>query len=91
LNWFNKIVLKIASEVHKSKIDELEKRIASIEKKHEVFNKSISDNEKVLEKLENRLYQSDMKIAKFEGAFVVILDKAKHKKSLMYKEVEENG
>ncbi len=81
-NWLEKIILKIASEVHKSKIDELEKRIHEMEKKHEVFNKTISDNERKIEKLEEKMYQSDMVRCKFEGALSVLMDKAKDKQPL---------
>ncbi len=77
MKWLNKVILKIASEVHKSKIDELEKRIIGMEKKHEVFIKTISDNEKKIEKLEDRVYQSDLIISKFDGALNVLIEKAK--------------
>ena len=85
MKWLNKIILKLASEVHKSRIDELEKRILEIEKKHEVILKSISDNENTIEKLEEKLYKSDLKVAKFEGAITVLIEKAKSKQSIMIK------
>ena len=35
--WLNKVVRKVAAEVHKSKIDEFEKRILAMEQKQEVI------------------------------------------------------
>jgi len=91
MDWLNKILLRIASEVHKSRIDELEKRIAEMEKKHGVFNKTISDNERKIEKLEERMYQSDMTRCKFEGALSVVIDIAKGKQIKAINGGQENG
>ena len=88
--WLNKIIKKVAEEVHKSKIDELEKRIVDMEKKHEFFLKTISDNERNISKLHDKMYNADLTIAKFDGALSVLVDKAKNKQSFLIDRRIEN-
>lgn len=71
-DWINKIVFRIASEVHKSKIEEFEKRIMEMERKHDVMMKTIHDNEKRLEKLDDKLYDANTKLASTMGSLNVL-------------------
>lgn len=66
-DWINKIVFRIASEVHKSKIEEFEKRIMEMERKHHLLLKSMTDNERNINKIEERLYNTDMKLSNTVG------------------------
>lgn len=63
--WFGEMV---ASEIHKTKITEFEKRILEIEKKQEVILKSIQDNSKAIEKLDSKVYKATLESAKAIGA-----------------------
>jgi hypothetical protein len=73
-DWINKIVRKVAEEVHKSKIDEFEKRMLKIEQKQAVILKSIQDNQSKLDKLDERLYQANMNSASAVGAINTIIN-----------------
>ena len=44
--WLNKIVIKIASEVHKNKIEDFEKRILVIEQEEKVILKTLRSEER---------------------------------------------
>lgn len=59
---------KVASEVHKSKIEEFEKRIAEMESKHEVILKTLKDHDDLMNKMEDRMYESNMKSSQAIGA-----------------------
>jgi hypothetical protein len=72
-DWLNKIVRKVAAEVHKTKIDEFEKRIQEMEQKQEVILKTIIDNQNKLDKLDDRLYQANMESAAAVGAIKTII------------------
>lgn len=72
-DWLNKIVRKVAAEVHKSKIDEFEKRILEIEQKQAVILKTIQDNQTKLDKLDDRLYQANMESASAVGAIKTLI------------------
>jgi len=61
--WLNKIVIKIASEVHKNKIEDFEKRILVIEQEQKVILKTLKDIESKLEKLDDRIYDNNIKTA----------------------------
>lgn len=61
--WLNKIVIKIASEVHKNKIEDFEKRILVIEQEQKVILKTLKDIESKLEKLDDRIYDNNLKTA----------------------------
>lgn len=67
LSWLNKIVIKIASEVHKNKIEDFEKRILVIEQEQKVILKTLKDIESKLEKLDNRIYDNNIKTASALG------------------------
>lgn len=73
-DWINKIVRKVAEEVHKSKIDEFEKRMLKIEQKQAVILKSIQDNQSKLDKLDERLYQANMNSASAVGAINTLIN-----------------
>jgi len=53
-DWFKKIISKIAAEVHKSKIDDFENKVAELISEHKVMNKTISDNENKIKLLKFR-------------------------------------
>ena len=71
--WLNKIVVKIAAEVHKSKIDDFENRILEMERKQEVILKTIQDNQDQLLKLDDRLYKANVESAKATGAIATLI------------------
>lgn len=73
LEWINKIVEKIAAEVHKSKIEEFEKRILEMEQKHAVILKTMIDMQNAMEKLEDRLYNANMESSKANGALQTLI------------------
>jgi hypothetical protein len=62
-DWLNKIVIKIASEVHKNKIEDFEKRILVIEQEEKVILKTLNDIEAKLDKLDDRIYDNNLKTA----------------------------
>lgn len=70
--WLNKIVRKVTAEVHKTKIAEFENRILKVEQNQAVILKTIQDNQNKLDKLEERLYQANMKSAAAVGAIDTI-------------------
>jgi len=65
--WLNKIVIKIASEVHKNKIEDFEKRILVIEQEQKVILKTLKDIETKLDKLDDRIYDNNLKTANALG------------------------
>ena len=69
LSWLNKIVIRIASEVHKNKIEDFEKRILLIEQEQKVILKTLKDIEKKLEKLDDRIYDNNLKTAAAIGFY----------------------
>ena len=73
INLVKKAFIKIAAEVHKTKIEEFEKRILEIEQKQAVILKTIQDNEKKLGKLDDRLYQANMESAAAVGAINTLI------------------
>ena len=81
-SWLDKIVSKIASEVHKSKIDEFEKRILAMEQKQAVILKTIEDNQKFLEKLDDRIYKANLESASAVGAIKTLIQNGTSTNSL---------
>ena len=73
MEWLNKIVKKIAEEVHKSKIEELEKRILEMEKDHKVMKKTIDDSEAKIKQLDDKVFQSTIVSAKMEATIQTVL------------------
>lgn len=69
MTWgiFNWAGNKIASEVHKSKIEQLENRILEMERKHAVIMKSIEDNCTSLDKMEQKVEKATFESAKASG------------------------
>ncbi len=65
--WLSKIVAKIASEVHKNKIEDFENRILVIEQDQKVIMKTLTDIEAKLDKLDTRIYDNNIKTATFLG------------------------
>lgn len=73
MKWLKKIVKRIAEEVHKSKIEELEKRIIEMEKDHKVIMKTITDNEIKIKELDEKVFKSTIVSAKMEATIKTIL------------------
>jgi len=73
LNWLNKIVSKISEEVHKSKIAEFDKKVADLASDHKVMNKTITDNEQKIQKLEERVFNTIISSAKMEATIKTVL------------------
>jgi len=73
LEWLKKIVRRVAEEVHKSKIEELDKRVLEMEKEHKVMTKSISDSESKIKDLETKLYNSVILSTKMEATINTVL------------------
>lgn len=82
-DFLNKIVRKVAAEVHKTKIDEFEKRILEIEQKQAVILKTIQDNQNKLDKLDDRLYQANMESAAAVGAIKTIIQSGQQRNNLL--------
>ena len=74
-SWLSKIVVKIAAEVHKTKIDEFEKRLLEIEQKQQVILKSIEDNQKMMSKLDDRIYKANIESAAAVGAINAVISR----------------
>jgi chaperonin cofactor prefoldin len=64
---------RVVEEVHKSKIEELNKRIDDLVSDHKVIFKTISDNEKKIEDLEAKLYDAVLTSAKMEATVKTVL------------------
>jgi len=73
LKWINKIVRKIAEEVHKSKIEDFDKRVAELLSEHKVMNKTITDNEQKIQRLEDRVFNAIISSAKMEATIKTVL------------------
>lgn len=73
MEWLKKIVRRVAEEVHKSKIEELDKRVLEMEKEHKVMTKSISDSESKIKDLETKLYNSVILSTKMEATINTVL------------------
>ena len=73
LGYLQQLIRKLASEVHRSKIDEFEKRILEMEKKHDLILKSINDNQNKLDILDSRIYNANLESAKALGALNAII------------------
>jgi len=73
LEWLKKIVSKIAEEVHKSKIEDFDKKIAELISDHKVMNKTITDNEQKIQRLEDRVFNAIISSAKMEATIKTVL------------------
>ncbi len=73
LNWLNKIISKVAEEVHKSKIEDFDNKVAVLLSEHKVMNKTISDNERKIEILEDRVFKSIVSSSKMEATIKTVL------------------
>ena len=74
MNWLSKIINRIAIEVHKDKLNELEARIIEMEKNQQLILKSISDNEKRIEKIDDRVYNANIESASAIGAIKTFIE-----------------
>jgi len=88
--WLNKIIRRIAAEVHKSKIEEFEKRILAVEQMHEVILKTIKDSEAKLDKLDNRIYDAILDSAKVIGTIETLKELGIRKQELLTKENKQS-
>jgi hypothetical protein len=75
--FLNKIVMKIASEVHKSRIETLENRILEMEKDKKVTESKLNDCLETVSKLDDRLYAANLDSSKAVGAINALLQSGK--------------
>ena len=75
--FINKIILKVASEVHKNRIEKLEHRVLEMEKDKKLVDKQINDCLDNLSKLDDRLYNANLDSAKAVGAINSLLQAGK--------------
>jgi|TARA_B110000091_G_C13390723_1_gene300000 hypothetical protein len=75
--FLNKLILKIASEVHKSRIEKLEIRILDMEQDKKVTDSRLNDCSDLLSKLEDRLYNANLDSSKAVGAINALLQTGK--------------
>lgn len=73
LNWLKKLISKIAEEVHKSKIADFDKKVADLISEHKVMNKTITDNEHKIQKLEDRVFDTIITASKMEATIKTVL------------------
>jgi len=90
-DWIDKIVRKVASEVHKSKIEDFEKRILEIERKQEVILKTLTDNQNKLDKLDDRLYDANLKSATATGAITTFIELGMKNQKMLNQENDERA
>ena len=69
--------MKIASEVHKSRIETLENRILEMEKDKKVTESKLNDCLSNISKLEERLYNANLDSSKAVGAINALLHSGK--------------
>jgi len=75
--FLNKIIMKIASEVHKSRIETLENRILKMEQDKKVTESKLNDCLNALSKLDDRLYNANLDSSKAIGAINALLHNGK--------------
>ncbi|MBE7635123.1 hypothetical protein F7642_12390 [Tenacibaculum finnmarkense genomovar ulcerans] len=73
MNWLNKIISKVAEEVHKSKIEEFNNKVANLVSEHKVMTKTINDNEKKILKLEDKVFNAIVSSSKMEATITTVL------------------
>ena len=71
--WLNKIVRRVAEEVHKSKIDEMDKRMIEMEKDYKAIKLILTQNKDEIKDLQDKLYSSVMTASKMEGAITTMM------------------
>lgn len=73
LEWLKKIMSKVAEEVHKSKIEEFNKKVAELVSEHKVMTKTITDNERKIQLLEERVFNSIVSSSKMEATIKTVI------------------
>ncbi len=73
MNWLNKIIGKVAEEVHKSKIEEFSSKVAELVSDHKVMSKTIHDNERKIQQLEEKVFNSIVTSSKMEATISTLL------------------
>ena len=73
LNWLKKIISKVAEEVHKSKIEAFNEKITELVSEHKVMTKTIKDNERKIQELENKVFNAIVSSSKMEVTITTIL------------------
>ena len=63
----NENLMLIVGDLGYGVIEEFEKRIMEMERKHHLLLKSMTDNERNINKIEERLYNTDMKLSNTVG------------------------
>jgi len=73
LNWLNKIISKVAEEVHKSKIEEFNNKVTELVSEHKVMTKTITDNERKIQYLEDKVFNAIVSSSKMEATIKTVL------------------
>ena len=73
MNWLNKIISKISEEVHKSKIEEFNSKVVDLVSDHKVMQKTISENERKIQQLENKVFNAIVASSKMEATIQTVL------------------
>jgi predicted xylose isomerase-like sugar epimerase len=73
LNWLKKIISKVAEEVHKSKIEEFNNKVTELISEHKVMTKTIKDNERKIQDLENKVFNAIISSSKMEATITTVL------------------
>ena len=73
MNWLKKIISKVAEEVHKSKIEAFSEKITELVSEHKVMTKTIKDNERKIQELENKVFNAIVSSSKMEATITTIL------------------
>lgn len=73
MNWLNKIISKVAEEVHKSKIEEFNNKVTELVSEHKVMTKTITDNEIKIQKLEDKVFNAIVSSSKMEATIKTVI------------------
>ena len=73
VEWLKKIVSKVAEEVHKSKIEEFDNKVSDLISEHKVMTKTISDNERKIQLLEDKVFNAIVSSSKMEATIQTVL------------------
>jgi hypothetical protein len=73
VDWLKKIVSKVAEEVHKSKIEEFNNKVVELVSEHKVMNKTICENERKIQLLEEKVFNAIVSSSKMEATIKTVL------------------
>ena len=73
VDWLKKVMSKVAEEVHKSKIKEFDNKVSELISEHKVMTKTISDNERKIQLLEEKVFNAIVSSSKMEATIQTVL------------------